>query len=141
MFELEYNFGERLREERNRLFFTQEKLAEQTNVRPLSISQYENGHSSPTIKFIYALEKLHFDIYYLLLGTRKNHIPKDYSPELCKKVAKEVDLLELKLGESLTSEARVKVITSLLNHYEFISTEQSSNHSVSNWLSKILLKL
>lgn len=139
MFELEENFGDRLREERIRLSYTQEKLAEQTGVRPLSISQYENGKSSPTTKFLYSLEKLNFDLYYIILAVRKECVPKEYSPELCKKVAKEIDLLELKIGEHLDSEARTRTTAYLLNYFESTpENEGEKNISVGHWLSKVL---
>lgn len=139
MFELEENFGDRLREERIRLAYTQEKLAEQTGVRALSISQYENGRSSPTTKFLYALEKLNFDLCYIFLAVRKDNIPKNYSPELCKRVATEIDLLELRIGENLDTEARVKTTAYLLNYFEINDANKSkSDFSIGHWLSKIL---
>lgn len=137
MFELEDYFGDRLREERIRLTFTQEKLAEKTNISPLSIGQYENGRSIPSIKFIYALEKLGFDILYILLAVRKENITKEYSAETCKKAAKEIDLLELKLGGELGTEARVRVTNFLLNHFENDS-KGSSELSTTQLITKIL---
>lgn len=138
MYEIEGSFGERLKEERLRLLLTRDKLAEEANVSSLSISQYENGRSTPSIKFIYAINRLQFDIIYVLLAVRKESITQTYSPEVCKRVAKEIDLLEFKLGGNLESEARVAATLSLLNYFDANPQEIAQTLTPSQWLSKIL---
>lgn len=138
MFNLEDSFGARLRNERIKHSYTQEKLANETGVSTLSISQYETGKSFPSIKFIYALEKIGFDLFHIMLAVQKENYKKTYKPETYKKVAEEIDILELKLGEDLETEARIKLAESLLDYFEENSKEPSQSFNIIKWLSKII---
>ena len=62
------NFGVRLKEERNRLGFTQEELAKLIDIKPLTLLQYEKGNSSPTMKLVYRLRDLGFNVNYMVNG-------------------------------------------------------------------------
>ncbi len=62
------NFGVRLKEERNRLGFTQEELAKLIDIKPLTLLQYEKGNSSPTMKLVYRLRELGFNVNYMVNG-------------------------------------------------------------------------
>lgn len=141
MFTLEDKFGTRLRNERIKHSYTQEQLAYKTGVSTLSISQYETGKSFPSIKFIYALEKINFDIFYIMLAVSKENYQKTYKPATYKKVAEEIDLLELKLGDDLDTEARVKLTESLLNHFEENSDKPNESFNITKWLSKIIANI
>lgn len=138
MFELETHFGERLREERIRLMLTQEKLAELSGVKQLSISQYENGHSMPSTKFLFSIEKLGFDLMYLMLAIHKEQIHKDYPPEIYQRVANELTLLEMKIGENLEPAMKLKAANALLIHFSS-KNNTKEKLSTSQILSKIYL--
>lgn len=62
------SFGVRLKEERNRLGFTQEELAKLIDIKPLTLLQYEKGNSSPTMKLVYRLRELGFNVNYMVNG-------------------------------------------------------------------------
>lgn len=62
------NFGVRLKEERNRLGFTQDELAKHIDIKPLTLLQYEKGNSSPTMKLVYKLRGLGFNVNYMVNG-------------------------------------------------------------------------
>lgn len=139
MFTLKDNFGIRLRNERIKHSYTQGQLADKTSVSTLSISQYETGRSFPSVKFIYALRDIGFDILYLILEVSEEDHKKKYKAETYKKVAKEINLLELKLGANLDTEARIKLTISLLNYFEELnSTEIDESSNITKWLSKII---
>lgn len=138
MYSVEKNFGIRLRDERIKHAYTQEQLADKAGMSTLSISQYETGKSLPSIKFIYALEAIGLDIFYILLAVPKKNYSKSYKPETYKRVAKELDFLELKLGEDLETEARIKLTASLLNHFENSPAETNSSFNVIKWLSRAI---
>lgn len=139
MFELETHFGERLKEERIRLMLTQDKLAEKSDVRQLSISQYENGHSMPSTKFLFAIEKLGFDLSYLMLAIRKDQMLREFPSEIYQKVAREITLLEMRLGEDLEPEMRVKATNALLIHFASNVNHTKEKLSISQLFSKIFL--
>lgn len=107
-------FGQRLKEERKRLYYTQKELADKLGITPLSISKYENGDSYPHIRFIYSLAPLSFDIGYILLGER---VSKEMTIEIRKKMALALDTLEIKLGYKLSSLSRTKAIVYLKDHF------------------------
>ncbi len=68
------NFGVRLKEERNRLGFTQEVLAKLIDIKPLTLLQYEKGNSSPTMKLVYRLRELGFNVNYMVNGENTGSI-------------------------------------------------------------------
>ena len=63
-------FGERLREERLRLGFSQEQLASRAVIRKQAQLKYETAETSPTMDYIYRVAREGVDIVYLLTGVR-----------------------------------------------------------------------
>lgn len=62
--------GERLKLERERLFFTQEKLAEYGGVLKRSQVNYEKGDRFPDAKYLEGVAKAGVDVLYVLTGQR-----------------------------------------------------------------------
>ena len=63
--------GARLREERERLGFSQQGLGEMLAVRRLAISRYEGGQNSPTAEQLSMLHDLGADLSYVISGDRR----------------------------------------------------------------------
>lgn len=68
-------FGERLKEERKRLKYSQTQLGEIGGVARLAQLQYEAEATSPTIRYITAIGEAGVDVTYLLFGVRFPSIP------------------------------------------------------------------
>ena len=64
------SYGERLKQERNRLGFTQGELAEIGGVRRTTVYMYERGTRRPSLDFICALLPAGLSLSYILLGER-----------------------------------------------------------------------
>jgi transcriptional regulator with XRE-family HTH domain len=65
---IQAGFGQRLREERERLSFTQTGLAEIGGVKRLAQSQYERGTSSPTVRYLAAVAQAGVNLKLVLFG-------------------------------------------------------------------------
>lgn len=65
--------GARLREERNRLGFTQAELAEIAGIHKNSQGNYENDVKSPDTKYLSLVSEHGIDILYVVTGTRTPH--------------------------------------------------------------------
>lgn len=63
-------FGQRLKEERNRLGKNQIEFAQAGSVGRMSQIQYENETTSPTTRYLSGIANIGADLAYLLLGTR-----------------------------------------------------------------------
>lgn len=63
-------FGQRLKEERNRLGKNQVEFAQAGSVGRMSQIQYENETTSPTTRYLSGIANIGADLVYLLLGTR-----------------------------------------------------------------------
>lgn len=63
-------FFERLREERERLGFTQDEMVEKTRVSKRSYCAYESGETAPSAKLLTALINIGMDVPFLLTGQR-----------------------------------------------------------------------
>lgn len=63
-------FGQRLKEERQRLGKNQLEFAQAGGVGRLSQIQYENETTSPTTRYLSGIANIGADLTYLLLGTR-----------------------------------------------------------------------
>ena len=68
-------FGVRLRDERIRLGLTQAALASAGGVQRLAQSQYENGSSAPSVRYLAGVAEVGIDLVYALFGDRKNVNP------------------------------------------------------------------
>lgn len=65
-------FGQRLREERERLGLSQTALATAGGVKRLAQGQYEKGLSSPSVRYLAAVASVGIDIQYTLFGHRRD---------------------------------------------------------------------
>jgi transcriptional regulator with XRE-family HTH domain len=70
-------FGNRLREERERLGLTQAQLAEAAGIQRLAQGQYENEIRSPTVKYLSAIGCKDVDLSYVLFGRPRSTMTED----------------------------------------------------------------
>ncbi|WDZ96210.1 helix-turn-helix transcriptional regulator [Herbaspirillum sp. WKF16] len=68
--EIRQKIGTRLLEERTRLCLSQQALADAIGGSRLSVSNYENGRSSPAAETMAAMEAIGVDIRFVLTGLR-----------------------------------------------------------------------
>lgn len=89
--------GKRIKEERNKLRITQEKLAEQINVSPSYISEIERGSSICSLAVLVNISDiLETNIDYLVNGINENNIDSSFS-----KILKDIPKKEHKLYISI----------------------------------------
>lgn len=62
--------GARLREERQRVGFTQQELADRSGIDRNSQINYEHGHRSPPADYLAAVDRLGLDACYIVTGRR-----------------------------------------------------------------------
>jgi transcriptional regulator with XRE-family HTH domain len=67
---ISFHGSERLREERERLGFTQEFIAEQWGISRVTWGKYERGDSTPGAEVLAALAAAGADVLYILTGQR-----------------------------------------------------------------------
>ncbi|MEV9639158.1 helix-turn-helix transcriptional regulator [Mammaliicoccus sciuri] len=84
--------SQRLKSARNRLKLTQEELATKVNTTKSTISNYENGHSTPSNEMLVLLcEALHISTDYLLGRTNTSKSDGDIKlPELTQKDERDI---------------------------------------------------
>ena len=132
--------GARLKEERLRLGLTQEELAEKTEVQPITIIQYEKRKSFPSVKFIFNLQELNFDIIYLLTGKQEFLNLETVPHEIIAEIASAIDFLENKLADQpFNNENRVKLTIAMLNQY--VKHIETKNNDTPKNPSKIVFDL
>lgn len=73
--------GERIKEERMRLGFTQPVLAEQAGAKKRTLIDWEKGVSSPTALQLQAMADVGLDVQYVVTGKR-SAVALDADPEL-----------------------------------------------------------
>ena len=71
MIDTRIQFGNRLREERERLGLTQKEFAEIGGVKRVSQHLYERGDTPPNIDYLLRLAEIDVDVAYLLIGERQ----------------------------------------------------------------------
>ncbi len=64
------SFGSRLKEERNRIGFSQDELAQVGGVKKNAQSNYERDQRSPDADYLSDVQSAGIDIYYVLTGKR-----------------------------------------------------------------------
>lgn len=91
-----HGIGQRLRDERERLGFTREQLAEKVDLAPLYIGQLERGERQMSMDTLFRMiEALNISTEYLLYGNKGNQLEKDRIVNLLNKCnTKELTLLE-----------------------------------------------
>ena len=70
-----HSIGERLKEERKRLGFSQTKLCVLTGITRKTLFSYETNERSPNALFLAALYEYDFDVDYILKGSQKKFHP------------------------------------------------------------------
>ncbi|OAQ15008.1 XRE family transcriptional regulator [Bibersteinia trehalosi Y31] len=65
-------FGDRLKNEREKLKLTQEQLGAIGGVKRLAQANYENGKRQPDTTYLAEIAKVGVDILYVILGTKAN---------------------------------------------------------------------
>lgn len=109
-------FGLRLKSERIKHSMTQSELAEKLNISQMSISLYESNKSTPSLKFVYALYPLGFDVEYLVFGSNEFRLGGNLNSQSSyKKLADALDFLEEKLETPIPTEIKIELIGFLLN--------------------------
>lgn len=84
-----YLFPGRLREERERLDFSQGKLAKQLDVDIKTIGKWERGETWPTAKHLFRFREEGADMGFLFLGVRKPvaaSLAKAHGEHICRLV-------------------------------------------------------
>ncbi|MEO6921961.1 MAG: helix-turn-helix transcriptional regulator [Collimonas sp.] len=76
------NCGERLREERDRLGFTQQEMADRMGVRREMSSKYERGQAAPGGNALTEFAAAGGDVQYVLTGQRSNNAMSPDEKEL-----------------------------------------------------------
>lgn len=109
-------FGERLKKERIKASLTQTELANKLSVLQMAISLYETNKSIPTLKFIYGLRKLGFNIEYLTFGDKSVGLGNNLNLKTSyKKLATALDFLEKKLEITIPTDIKIELVDFLLN--------------------------
>ena len=67
---MKISIGTRLREERERLGFTQVAMGDLGGVRKQTQLKYEKGDNSPDAEYLFALSKFGLDVLYVVTGVR-----------------------------------------------------------------------
>ncbi len=101
--EVRQEIGRRLLEERSRLGFTQQSLADAIGGSRLSVIHYENGRSSPAAETLAAMEAVGVDVRYVLTGMRG--APSGIDRERFRQAFSEVQRQAKVKREKLTTDA------------------------------------
>ncbi len=78
------SFGDRLREERERLGVSQEVMGEMGGVKKLAQRNYENGSRSPSASYLTLVAGAGVDVTYVLTGVRMPPDLQDYIRRMLK---------------------------------------------------------
>jgi transcriptional regulator with XRE-family HTH domain len=81
------SFGDRLREERERLGVSQEVMGEMGGVKKLAQRNYENGSRSPSASYLTLVAGAGVDVTYVLTGVRMPPELQDYIRRMLKVTA------------------------------------------------------
>lgn len=144
MFEYITEAGKRFKEERMRLCLTTTKVSEILSVPESIIIKYEDKNKILTNDHLRSLEQVGFDIPYLILAIEKENLPKEYSEcslEIYREVAREVDLLDMRLGGNLDNK-RMDATLDLLNYFKLNPQEVglTNKQKFIRWVSKFFKK-
>ncbi len=105
--EVRQEIGERLLEERLRLGFTQQGIADAIGGVRLSVVHYENGRSSPAAETLSAMEAIGIDVRYVLTGMRNS--PPGIDRERFRQAFTEVQRQAKAKREKLSTEASLEL--------------------------------
>ena len=111
-------FGNRIREERVRLSYTQEKLAESLNIRQQTVYKWEKGITFPDVDFLYLLQDLGFDVGYLIFGVMNVSQIQNVPTDILIKITTMVKELEKKFGAgTLSDQQRLQISLVYVGYY------------------------
>ncbi len=124
-------FGNRLREERNRLGLTQAELGQVAGIQRLAQSQYEAETRVPNIRYLSEIGAAGVDLHYILFGKSKAGNP--LSETEIRSVEQEAfnlveDYVKLRCRGELSAEGRF-VLFELLRA-QLIGASQGGQHEV-----------
>lgn len=102
-----HQFGERIRQERQRLGFSQAQVAQAAGLSKATQVGYEGGARAPDLRYLCYLGDLGFDTYFILTGTHEaEHIRSSIDWDLIQQIvaavsswceAREVEIPTVKL--------------------------------------------
>lgn len=100
--------GERIKEERNRLGFSQEKMAEIAGVTRASQIKYEGNKRNPDSEYLTKIASAGVDIQYVLVGNHLVTIRSEFDPQTLAiaRMVKELDPAEKNGIESFVSDKK-----------------------------------
>jgi len=95
------NIGRRLREERERISFTQPQIAKMANVSKTTQVNYEQGARKPDSEYLFLISEVGIDVQYVLTGVRSLNWPPESEAKI-QQISKDelLDTLELIRQES-----------------------------------------
>jgi transcriptional regulator with XRE-family HTH domain len=112
---LRTEIGARLREERERLGVTQDRLAEWFGIQRQSVVLYEGGHRSPLADQLAVLHEEGGDAGYVVTGARRDgEVSIDRRTELTQAMAA-VDLMCASMSLALDGKARLELAYEMLD--------------------------
>ncbi|CAK0759205.1 hypothetical protein CCP3SC5AM1_2630002 [Gammaproteobacteria bacterium] len=125
--------GERLKEERIRLGFTQASFGALAGVQKMTQSRYESGNTSPNVDYFECIAKYGVDITYILTGSRIAGIVLPEEVEVLKPDEREILSYYRKSPVSIRSNIKAIIIAfaQQLNNVESID-ELSAKFKNSN---------
>lgn len=116
--EIDGRFGERLREERERLGLTQSKLAAIMTVKPLTLIQYEKELTKPNLRSIYLLKDHGFNLQYLIFGRENVPKPRQIPDHVITSIASSIKSFQSKIsGGPLDEATNYRLFLILLEDY------------------------
>lgn len=111
-------FGDRLKEERNRLHLTQEEFSKMMDIGFVTVNQYEKGKTYPTVKMLYALQDFGFDIRYLIFGEKQPISVKEMPLNIFESILIFIRKIEKNLaGSSFSDAEKLKLTAVILEQY------------------------
>ena len=122
-------FGERLKEERERIGLSQHAFAEAAGIKRLSQINYEKEKTIPSISYLAEIQKLGVELNYLLFGKHPSAIPLPTSQgrKLEKRIFDEIEkYVAESCGGELSADERYVLYDMLRSRFLF-SIEQSSD--------------
>lgn len=134
---LNNKFRARLREERERLGYTQHEFAELAGIKRVSQYLYENNDdSAPNSRYFDAIAQIGVDLHYLFFGQRGNENKLHLSPKILRDIYQIVDEVALDdKGKPLPFKARLDFFSILCVTYSNSEEQQIDLDKV-----KVLLK-
>lgn len=98
--------GARLREERNRLGYTQPEFAAFTESSKMSQVRYESGDRSPDSKYLAAISEVGADVLYILTGERRSGLPSPQANQLPERLRERLTTAIEAIEEGLAATGR-----------------------------------